>query len=71
MQNRYSRLMGDQVVLERERRELETRRLQLKMEIGKLASMERIVEVAYKMGLTFGKMPVKVMEIPGNAARKP
>lgn len=67
MQNRYSLLKREQVALERERRELESQRLQLKMEVGKLGSMDRIVEVAHKMGLEFGQMPIKVLEIPGNA----
>lgn len=65
MQNRYLRLMKTQTELQRESRELEARQLRLRMEIGKLSSMGRIVEIAYSLGLKFGDMPVKVMEIPG------
>jgi len=64
LQNRYQNLMREQVGLERDQRSLEARYLQLRMEIGKLSSMGRIVEIAYGMGLVFRNMPVKVMEIP-------
>jgi len=68
MQNRYLQLMKEQSVLERERRSLEAQQLQLKMELGKLSSMERIVQIAYGLGLVFGNMPIKVLEIPGSRA---
>ncbi len=70
MQNRYLGLMRERSVLERDRQELEARRLQLKLEIGRLSSMSRLVPVAYSMGLSFSNIPVKVMEIPGNGGRR-
>lgn len=66
MQNRYLRLMKEQSLLERDRRLLEAEQLQLRLEIGKLSSMERLVKIASDMGLSFGSMPVKVMEIPAS-----
>lgn len=70
MQNRYLGLMRERSVLERDRQDLEARRLQLKLEIGRLSSMSRLVPVAYSMGLSFSTIPVKVMEIPGNGGRR-
>ncbi len=66
MQNRYLRLMKEQSLLERDRRLLEAEQLQLRLEIGTLSSMERLVKIAAGMGLSFGSMPVKVMEIPAS-----